>query len=111
MDRMRDAYRRRRDLVFDALAQVPELKVARPEAGMFLLVDVRGTGLTSTDFAWALFRQVGVSVLDATAFGRSAAGFVRISYSLSEDALIEGCARIRRFVAGLGESKGRRARG
>jgi aspartate/methionine/tyrosine aminotransferase len=111
MDRMREIYRRRRDLVFDSLAQVPQLRVARPEAGMFLLVDIRGTRLAATEFAWGLFRDVGVSVLDATAFGGSAGGFVRISYSLGEEALAEGCARIRRFVAGLSESEGRRARG
>jgi aspartate/methionine/tyrosine aminotransferase len=109
MDRMRDIYRARRDLVFDALAQVPELRVMRPEAGMFLLLDIRGTGLTSTEFAWGLFREVGVSVLDATAFGRSAAGFVRLSYTLGEEALAEGCARIRRYVAGLNAGGARRA--
>lgn len=109
MDRMREVYRSRRDLVFDALAQVPELRVARPEAGMFLLLDVRGTGMTSADFAWGLFREQGVSVLDATAFGGSAAGFVRLSYSLGEEALAEGCARIRRFVASLSDAGGRRA--
>jgi aspartate/methionine/tyrosine aminotransferase len=81
----------------------------RPEAGMFLLVDIRGTGLASTEFAWGLFRGEGVSVLDATAFGKSAAGFVRVSYTLGEEALAEGCARIRRFVAGLGADEARRA--
>jgi aspartate/methionine/tyrosine aminotransferase len=50
-----------------------------------------------------------VSVLDATAFGRSAAGFVRISYTLEEEALAEGCARIRRYVASLDAGGARRA--
>ncbi|HEX9906469.1 MAG TPA: aminotransferase class I/II-fold pyridoxal phosphate-dependent enzyme [Propylenella sp.] len=100
-ERMRDVYRRRRDLVCEALSGLPELSAFRPDAGMFLLVDVRGTGRSASDFAWRLFEEEGVSVLDATAFGASAAGFVRLSYTLGEVELTEGCARIRRFVERL----------
>lgn len=109
MAAMREVYRRRRDLVCNALAGIPELAFQRPQAGMFLLVDVRATGLGSSDFAWQLFRKAGVAVLDATAFGATLAGFVRISFTLGEAELAEGCARIRRFVSGLRESGAKRA--
>ena len=105
MDAMREIYRRRRDLVHEKLAQVPELRVARPQAGMFLMLDIRGAGLSSNEFAWGLLRGEGVSVLDATAFGSSAAGFVRLSFSLGEEQLVEGCARIRRFIEGARQAR------
>jgi arginine:pyruvate transaminase len=95
---MRDTYRRRRDLVVAGLSDCPGIKVLRPDAGMFVLVDVRGTGLSSLDFAWRLFREAGVSVLDAAAFGEPAQGFVRLSFTLGEKKLAEACARIVRFV-------------
>ncbi|WP_375740135.1 aminotransferase class I/II-fold pyridoxal phosphate-dependent enzyme [Pseudomonas boanensis] len=98
---MRDIYRRRRDLVVDALSGCTPLKVLAPEAGMFVLLDVRETGFSSLDFAWRLFRETGVSVLDAAAFGPAAEGFVRLSFTLGEEQLAEACARIRRFAAGL----------
>lgn len=103
MERMREIYRRRRDLALAELAAAPNLSALTPDAGMFLLVDVRGTGLSAYDFAWRLFRETGVSVLDATAFGRSAAGFVRLSYTLGDDQLREGCRRIAGFAAGLAD--------
>jgi len=109
MDRMRDVYRRRRDLVHDALAAVPPLRLLQPQAGMFLMADVRGTGLSSAEFAWGLLRQEGVSVLDATAFGPSAAGYVRISFSVGEAELREACARIRRYVDSLAQGRRRAA--
>jgi aspartate/methionine/tyrosine aminotransferase len=109
MERMREIYRRRRDLVHAALAGVPGLVAMRPEAGMFLMVDVRGAGMTASEFSWGLFEAEGVSLLDATAFGASAAGFVRLSYTLGEDELTEGCARIRRFVEGSAGRTLRRA--
>ena len=47
------------------------LKCHSPDAGMFMMLDVRGTGLSSGDFACKLYDATGVAVLDATAFGRS----------------------------------------
>ncbi len=101
---MRDVYRRRRDLVADRLATCPGVTVLRPNAGMFVLMDVRATGLSSLDFAWALFKATGVSVLDASAFGTSSAGFVRISFTTHETALADACERIAGFLASLARS-------
>jgi arginine:pyruvate transaminase len=98
---MRETYRRRRDLVVSGLAGCPGIHVRAPQAGMFVLVDVRDTGLSSLDFAWRLFREAGVSVLDAAAFGEPAQGFVRLSFTLGEARLAEACERISRFVAKL----------
>ncbi|MEP6971964.1 MAG: pyridoxal phosphate-dependent aminotransferase, partial [Betaproteobacteria bacterium] len=75
---IRAVYRRRRDLVHRLLADVPGLRCPLPEAGMFMLLDIRATRLTSSEFAWGLFRNTGVSVLDAQAFGPSAEGFLRM---------------------------------
>eukprot|EP01132_Coremiostelium_polycephalum_P016029 gene16029-19309_t len=98
---MRETYRRRRDLVVAGLGGCPGIHVRAPQAGMFVLVDVRDTGLGSLDFAWRLFREAGVSVLDAAAFGEPAQGFVRLSFTLGEARLAEACERISRFVAKL----------
>jgi aspartate/methionine/tyrosine aminotransferase len=98
---MRAHYRARRDLVTRALSQTPRLSVLVPDAGMFVMVDVRATGLAPYDFAWRLFRETGVSTLDATAFGSPAAGFLRIAFTLGEEKLAEACRRIDGFVRGL----------
>jgi aspartate/methionine/tyrosine aminotransferase len=97
----RTVYRRRRDLVVAGLGGITDLDCRVPQAGMFMLVDVRRTGLSSMDFAWQLFRATGVSVLDAQAFGASAEGFVRISFTVADDTLKDACQRIAGFVEGL----------
>lgn len=101
----RELYRRRRDLVVAGLKPVQLLDCREPEAGMFMLVDVRRTGLSSMDFAWQLFRATGVSVLDAQAFGASAEGFVRISFTVADDVLKDACQRIAGFVETLGAQR------
>ncbi|MFP3600730.1 pyridoxal phosphate-dependent aminotransferase [Paraburkholderia sp. SIMBA_053] len=98
---MRDIYRRRRDVVFERLSRVPRLRCLLPEAGMFMMVDVSGTGLDTVDFTWQLFRGQGVSVLDASAFGETANGFVRLGFVVDEARLAEACERIAAFVAAL----------
>lgn len=97
---MREVYRTRRDLAFEHLRDASGLVSHKPEAGMFMLVDVRGTGLSAYDFSWELFRETGVSVLDAGAFGEATEGFVRLAFTVGDDKLGEACDRIARFARG-----------
>ena len=41
---------------------------------MFMLIDVRGSGLSGYEFMSELYRSEGVSVLDGGAFGKATAG-------------------------------------
>jgi len=91
----------RRDQLVDGLSAIPPLKPLRPEGGMFVCVDVRGTGMTAPEFAEKLFEAEKVAVLDATAFGPSTKGFVRMFYGLKPEVLDEALKRIGRFVASL----------
>ncbi|MDN0084190.1 aminotransferase class I/II-fold pyridoxal phosphate-dependent enzyme [Crenobacter sp. SG2305] len=98
---MRDTYRRRRDVTYQLLQGIPGIRCLLPEAGMFMLIDVRATGLSANEFAWGLFEQARVSVLDATAFGDSARGFLRLGFVVDEERLAEACRRIAGYVASL----------
>lgn len=97
----RELFRRRRDLVYEALRGVNGISINKPDAGMFVMADVRATGLTSDEFSWGLFRAEGVSVLDGSAFGESADGHIRIAFTVGEEALSEACRRIARYVGTL----------
>lgn len=101
LQRMRDAYHKRRDFLYHAIADMKGLKPLMPEAGMFLMVNVLGTGMSAPEFVRALFQNTGVSVLDGTAFGASAEGYVRVSYTIADDELADACERIKTFVERL----------
>ena len=102
IEEIRNVFRRRRDLAHGLLSRVDGLEADRPAGGMFLMADIRGLGMTGAAFAEALYEAERVTVLDATAFGPSAEGFLRISFAVAEAQIEEGCRRIARFVAGLG---------
>jgi arginine:pyruvate transaminase len=96
--RIRDYCAHRRDCLLQGLEGIAGLRCAVPDAGMFLLVDVRGTGLSGYDFMCELYRCERVSVLDGGAFGASTRDFVRICFATDEAQLREAIVRIRRFV-------------
>ena len=104
----RQAYRRRRDKFCHALGGVPGLRVHRPAGGMFVMLDVRPSGLAPDSFAAQLLAAEGVSVLSGDAFGGPAAGHVRVSLTVPDERLEEAAVRIHRFVNHLTRGTRRR---
>ena len=87
----------RRERFMAGLAGVPNIRAFAPQAGMFLLVDVSGTGLSGYEFMRALYEKRQVSVLDGAAFGRHTAHYVRICFATEEATIDAACERIRQF--------------
>jgi arginine:pyruvate transaminase len=100
---LREAYRRRAVLLGDILEDAPNCRAIPPEGGMFVLFDVRGTGLGSEDFARQLLVQDDVALLPCDGFGPSASGHLRIALTAPEPRLEEAGRRIVRFARGLAE--------
>jgi len=99
--RIREYCAMRRDFLLAGLVGLRGVDCFVPDAGMFLLMDVRGTGLSGYDFMCELYRTERVSVLDGGAFGRETSGFVRVCFAADEELLRRAIVRIRRFVASL----------
>ena len=98
---LREAYRRRAESLSAVLADAPNCRVTQPEGGMFMMLDVRDTGLGSEAFALELLAQQRVAVLPCDAFGPSAAGLLRIALTVAEPLLAEAGRRIVRFAGAL----------
>jgi arginine:pyruvate transaminase len=101
---LRDDYRRRAELMSGILSAAPNCRVIPPEGGMFVLLDVRATGLAARPFASALLESEDVAVLPCDAFGPSAAGHLRISLTEPDHRLAEAGHRIVRFASSLSQS-------
>jgi arginine:pyruvate transaminase len=99
--RVRELCTSRRDMLIHGLAGVRGIRCAVPDAGMFTLIDVQGTGLSGHDFMSGLFRSERVSVLDGGAFGEATRGFVRLCFATDEATLREAIVRIGRYVGTL----------
>lgn len=102
-ERMRQAYRARRDLVYAALKEIPGFKVNRPDGAFYAFVDVsaRFTDEVSGSAAFTgyLLDKARVAVVAGASFGDD--NCIRLSTGASEDVLKEGVARIRKAVEAL----------
>lgn len=95
---MAQAYKTRGRLVFERLNQSPHLRCHRPEGGMFVMVDVRPSGMTAEQFSERLFVEERVTTLVGDAFGHEAAGHLRLSMTYDLPVLEEACRRILRVA-------------
>jgi len=98
---LRETYRRRALLLSHILADAPHCRALPPEGGMFVLLDIRGTGLGAEDFARALLEREDVALLPCEGFGPSAVGHLRIALTAPEPRLEDAGRRIVRFARTL----------
>jgi LL-diaminopimelate aminotransferase len=89
---MSDVYRRRRDLMVDALAAIG-LPAEPPRATPYIWVRVPAEH-DSTSFTELVLAQAAVIVSPGPSFGPSGEGFVRISLTVPDERLEEAAGRI-----------------
>ena len=69
-----------------------------PEGGMFVMVDVRKTGLSGEAFAWKLLQEENVVTMPGESFGAGGAGHLRVALTVDEEQITEACRRIVRLA-------------
>jgi len=89
----------RAGMIFDRLHTNGGLKVHRPEAGMFALLDIRATGMTGNEFARELLTEAGVATMPGESFGAGLAGWLRLSLTQDDATTAKACDRIAAFAA------------
>lgn len=105
IENMRQIFDRRRVLALKALREINGVDVIDPEGAFYVFPSfegvlgntIRGHKITSTlQLAEVLLDEIKVALVPGEAFG--APGYLRLSYALGEDDLVEGIGRIADFV-------------
>ncbi|GEO86174.1 MULTISPECIES: pyridoxal phosphate-dependent aminotransferase [Alphaproteobacteria] len=84
---MRANYERRAKMMAEGLDHDGTLKPIMPEGGMFIVVDVSGTGLNGLEFAKRLLDEKHVAVMPGASFGAQATNFIRVSLTVDDQQL------------------------
>jgi len=95
-------YQRRRDLVINMLNSIG-LEARLPKASLYVWAKVP-EGQTSMDFTSSLLEEAGIVVTPGVGYGKNGEGYVRISLTVPDAALVKGLSRL----ADWGRSKGLR---
>ncbi|MEV7757750.1 pyridoxal phosphate-dependent aminotransferase [Microbacterium sp. NPDC089180] len=105
-EQFRLAFDRRRQLIVSELSKIDGVQVPNPLGAFYVYPDVQGllnrswggvTPTTSLELADLILEQAEVAVVPGEAFGPS--GYLRLSYALGDDQLLEGVQRLQRLFA------------
>jgi aspartate/methionine/tyrosine aminotransferase len=101
---MREAFDRRRQTIVSMLSQIDGVVCPVPDGAFYVYPSVAGVlgrqirgrrPQSSAELAELVLEQVEVAVVPGEAFGPS--GYLRLSYALSDDDLVEGVGRLQRL--------------
>ncbi len=105
---LRDAFKRRRDLMLAAMKEIPGMKLNVPEGAFYLFPDVsaffgKRYGDTviknATDLSLYLINEAHVAIVPGAAFGDD--NYIRISYATADAKLTEAAKRMKEALAKL----------
>jgi len=103
---MREAFDRRRQTIVRMLREIPGVTCAEPKGAFYAYPSVAGVlgkeirgerPQTSAELCALVLDQAEVAVVPGEAFGTP--GYVRLSYALGDDDLVEGVSRIHKLLA------------
>lgn len=96
-----DEYRVRRNYALERIDAIPGLSANKPEAGMFIMMNVSQIEADGLVFATDLLKHGGVSVLPGAAFGDDTRHFVRLSLTHPVHIMSKAFDRIERYIVSL----------
>jgi aspartate/methionine/tyrosine aminotransferase len=102
---MREAFDRRRQTIVSMLREIPGIACPEPQGAFYVYPSVKGllgrdiggrTPQSSAELAEVILEQAEVAVVPGEAFGTP--GYLRLSYALGDDDLVEGVTRLQRLL-------------
>ncbi|MDE2385681.1 MAG: pyridoxal phosphate-dependent aminotransferase [Alphaproteobacteria bacterium] len=100
-EKMRALYVARGRALLEGLSGSNRVSAHMPEGGMFVMVDVRKTGLSGEAFAFRLLREKGVVCMPGESFGAGGAGHLRVALTVDGDEMREAARAIAALAAGV----------
>jgi LL-diaminopimelate aminotransferase len=95
---MRDLYRRRRDLMCDALDKIG-IDVRPPKGTIYIWAPVPAGFQTAAAYCEHVLEEAGVVLSPGGAYGPNGEGFFRISLTTPDERLLEAVARLEQLAA------------
>ena len=96
-------FQRRRALSVDILAEQNVVKMIPADGAMYVMLDIRATGLSGDEFANRLLDARHIAVMPGESFGRAAAGHIRVAMTIDDAAYAKALRELCAFAATLCE--------
>jgi len=106
-DEVAAPFRRRRRIALDLVAQQNLVRVVPCSGAMYLMLDMRATGLSGETFAHALLDAHQIAVMPGESFGQAAAGHIRVAMTVADDQFSKALTVLLSFAAEFDDNKRR----
>jgi len=93
-----EPFRRRRGLAREILARQNTVGLIPSGGAMYLMLDIRATGLSGDDFADALLDAHHIAVMPGESFGQAAGGHVRVAMTIADAQFAKSLELICKFA-------------
>lgn len=94
-------FRRRRDIALNILRDFQDIGVVPPKGAMYMMLDLRKTGLSGEEFALRLLDERHIAVMPGESFGQAAAGHIRVALTIDDDAFAIAFREVCKFAQDL----------
>ncbi|SLN10973.1 Arginine--pyruvate transaminase AruH [Pseudoruegeria aquimaris] len=91
-------FRRRREIALGLLAGQDIVRLIPAGGAMYLMLDIRATGLSGEAFAEALLERHRIAVMPGESFGTCAAGHLRVAMTVEDAAFAEALSTLMEFA-------------
>ena len=88
-------YEARRDLIVNSINSIPGLSCVTPGGAFYVFMNIKETGMTSSEFCNYMLEDAGVAMLPGNDFGEFGEGFVRICYAVGQNEINDAMQRIK----------------
>lgn len=105
-DKVAAPFRRRRSLAMQVLSEQQIVGLIPAQGAMYLMLDVRATGLSGEAFANALLDSHSIAVMPGESFGAAAAGHIRVAMTIDDQRFASALKTLCDFAANLAANKG-----
>ncbi len=92
-------FRRRRAIAREILGGSQVLGMVPSDGAMYLMLDIRATGLTGDDFADQLLDEHHIAVMPGESFGACAAGHIRVAMTIDDARFAHALRVLEQFTA------------
>lgn len=89
----------RRALAQSALAGTNALRIVPSSGAMYLMLDIRATGISGEAFALALLDAEKIAVMPGESFGQAARGHIRVAMTVDDRELVDALKRLADFAS------------
>lgn len=96
-------FRRRRDAATPLFSGQEAARLTPSDGAMYLMADIRATGLSGEEFALRLLDEEHIAVMPGESFGRAAAGHIRIAMTVEDERFLDAVERVIVFANALTE--------